>query len=98
MIYACQIKESQLLETDSYLYLHADSCLKKSLIKGIQKGVALRLRHVCSSDNDYIAKSKEYSKYFVSRGYDLKLVQQCFNNVGPIPQQEAQKKVIPRNA
>ena len=43
--------------TDSHLYLHADSCHNKSSIKVIQKGVALRLRRICSSDNDYTAKS-----------------------------------------
>ena len=60
--------------TDSHLYLHADSCHKKSSIKGIQKGVALRLRHICSSDNNYTAKSIEYTKYFVNREHDLKSV------------------------
>ena len=48
--------------TDSHLYLHADSRHKKSSVKGIQKGVALRLRRICSSDNDYTAKSKECNK------------------------------------
>ena len=59
--------------TDSNLYLHTDSCHEKSSIKGIQKGVG---------DNDYTAKSKEYTKYLVNRGHDLKSVQQCLNNVG----------------
>ena len=68
--------------TDSNLYLHTDSCHEKSSIKGIQKGVALRLRRIWSSDNDYTAKSKEYTKYLVNRGHDLKSVQQCLNNVG----------------
>ena len=40
--------------TDSHLYLHADSCHKKSSIKGIQKGVALRFCRICNSDSDYI--------------------------------------------
>ena len=67
---------------DSHLNLHADSCHKKSSIKDIQKVVALRLRHICSSDNDYTAKSKEYTKYLVNRREDLKPVQHCLNNVG----------------
>ena len=79
--------------TDSHLYLHADSCHNKSSIKGNQKGVALRLRCICSSDNDYTAKSIEYTKYKY-----LKSVQQCFNNVGKTSRQEARKKVKPRNA
>ena len=67
---------------DSHLNFHIDSCGKKSSIKDIQKVVALRLRHICSSDNDYTAKSKEYTKYLVNRREDLKPVQHCFNNVG----------------
>ena len=67
---------------DSHLNLHADSCHKKSSIKGIQNVVAPRLRHICSCDNDYTAKSKEYAKYLVNKGEDLKPVQHCFNNVG----------------
>ena len=78
---------------DSNLSLHADSYHKKSSIKGIQKVVALRLRHICSSDNDYTAKSKEYTKYLVNRGEDLKPVQRCFNNVGKTWRQETPKKV-----
>ena len=83
--------------TDSHLYLHADSCHKKTSIKGIQKGVALRLRRICSSYNNYTAKSKEYTKYLVNRGHDLKSLDQCFN-VGKTSRQEARKKVKPRNA
>ena len=60
--------------TDSHLYLRAGSCHKKLSIKGIQKGVILRLCCICSSDNDYTAKSIEYTKYFVNRGHDLKSV------------------------
>ena len=60
--------------TDSHLYLHEDFCHKKSLIKGIQKGSALRLRRICSSVNDNTAKSKEYTKYLVNRRHDLKSV------------------------
>ena len=86
--------------TDSHLYLHADSCHKKSSMKGIQKGVSLRLRHICSSDNDYTAKSKEYTKYLVNDylGHDLKPVQQCFNNVDKISRKEARNKIRLRNA
>ena len=70
--------------TDSHLYLHEDSGHKKSPIKGIQKGSALRLRRICSSVNDNTAKSKEYTKYVVNRRHDLKSVQQFFSNVGKI--------------
>ena len=36
--------------TDSHLYLQAESCHQNSTFNGIQKGVALRLRRICSTD------------------------------------------------
>ena len=60
--------------TYSNLYLDVDSCHNKSSINGIQKGVVLRLPRISTSDNDYTHKSKEYTKYLVNSGHDLKLV------------------------
>ena len=39
--------------TDFHLYLHAKSYHKASFFRGIQKGVALPLRRICSTDNEY---------------------------------------------
>ena len=57
--------------TDSRIYLHANSCHKTSSIEGIQNGVVLRL-HISGSDNDHRVNTKEYTKYLVNRGHDLK--------------------------
>ena len=83
---------------DFYFYLYADSCHKKSSIKGIQKCIAPWLRRIFSSYNHYTAKSKEYTKFLLNMEHDLKSVQQCFNNVGKASRHEALKKVNPRNA
>lgn len=78
--------------TDSHLYLHASSCHNKSSIVGIQKGVALRLRRICSRDEEYERKSKEYSKYLVGRGHDPKIVSKNFTEVGRMKRCEARTK------
>ena len=39
--------------TDAHLYLNANSSHPKSQILGIAKGVALRLRRICSRDVDF---------------------------------------------
>ena len=44
--------------TDSHLYLQADSCHHLPSILGIQKEVALRLRRICSTDEEFNNKSK----------------------------------------
>ena len=59
---------------DSHLYLQADSCHHWPSILGIQKGVALRLRRICSTDEEFNNKSKEYKAYLIGRGHQLKNV------------------------
>ena len=54
-------------DTDSHLYLHGTSCHIKSSVNGIPKGVSLRLRRLCSTDDEYEVKSREYMAYLVSR-------------------------------
>ena len=39
--------------TDSHFYLHVKSCHKPFSIRGINKGVAPRLRRICSTDNEF---------------------------------------------
>ena len=58
--------------TDSHLYLHASSCHNKSSINGIPKGVSLRLRRLCSTDDEYEKKAIEYTNYLSIRGYSDK--------------------------
>lgn len=62
------------------------------MIKGIQEGVALWLGCICSSFNDYSAKSIEYTKYLLNKGHYLILEEPCFNNVGKISWHEILKK------
>ena len=45
---------------DAYLYLQLDFSHNPKAIDEIQKGVALRIRRICSSEQDYFEKSKEY--------------------------------------
>ena len=70
--------------TESHLYLEASSCHKKSSKNGIIKGVALRLRRICSTMEDFKIKS-EYMAYFVARGHSAKLVKSEFDKVSFTP-------------
>ena len=77
--------------TDSHLYLHSTSCHHPNTVKGISKGVSLRLRRICSTDADYKTKSKEYMAYLVSRGHVPNTVLETFDKIGSIPRKEARK-------
>ena len=46
--------------TDGHLYLHNESCHPRNTKLAVQHGTALRLRRICSSDNEFEQKSVEY--------------------------------------
>ena len=77
----CLITTVYSKPTDSHLYLQAESCHPEASIKGIQKGVALRLRRICSTIEEFDTKSKEYSAYLVARGHNPYTVQSAFDEV-----------------
>ena len=80
--------------TDSHLYLHKQSCHNKSSIDGIQKGVALCLRRICSSNEEYDKKSSEYERYLVDRGHDIKKVKKTFTNIKQLSRSDARRKSV----
>ena len=79
--------------TDSHLYLQAESCHQEASIKGIQKGIALRLHRICSTLDEFDAKPKEYSAYLVARGHNPYMVQSAFQSVRALTVSQARTKV-----
>ena len=67
--------------TDGHLYLHNDSCHPKNSKLAIQRNVALRLRKICSSENEFQNKRKEYKASLVSRGHNPNDATQNFENI-----------------
>ena len=68
--------------TDSHLYLQSSSHYNPKSIDGTQKGVALRIRQICSSEQQCSEKSKKYMAYQVPRSHSPKKVKQTFENAG----------------
>lgn len=77
--------------TDAHLYLNSRSCHPRSQLLGIAKGVALRLRRICSQENDYLVKSDEYANYLIQCGHEKSHVLKQFEEVGAMTRQEARK-------
>ena len=55
--------------TNSFTYVFSSTCFPKSSIEKIPKGVALRLRRICDSDEKFNKRSEEYQNYFIARDY-----------------------------
>ena len=56
-------------DTDSFTYVLPSTCFPKNNIKNIPKGVALRLRRICNSDEKFGKHSAEYQNYLIARDY-----------------------------
>ena len=78
--------------TVNHLYLQADSCHYLPCILVIQKGVALRLRRICSSDEEYNNKSKEYKAYLIGSGHRLKNTEKSFHDILNMLRQQSRIK------
>ena len=81
--------------TDGHLYLHNDSCHPRSTKLGVEKGVALRLRRICSTDDEFDRKSKKYMALLANRKHSPKDIIQNFKNAKEMTRDEARTKRIP---
>ena len=75
--------------TDAHLYLNAKSSHPKSQIRRTARGVAMRLRTICSDDEDFKQRSIEYHKYLTDCGHDSEHVLKVFNESGGMTRQQA---------
>ena len=79
--------------TNTHIYLHANSCHNEKTKKGIPKGVALRLKRICSTDDEYSKKSNEYKTHLMKRGYEKNMVNYAFDSLKNKSRSEVRKKV-----
>ena len=63
-----------VVHTNSFAYVLPITCFPKNSIENVPKGVALRLRRICDSDDKFEERSVQYQKYLVARDYKVKLV------------------------
>ena len=61
--------------TDTHQYLHHNSCHPNHCKKSIAFSQALRLRRICTEEEDYLRHTRELKGYLVRRGYDEDEVQ-----------------------
>ena len=62
--------------TDTHLYLLANSCHPRHYKEAIPFSQALRMRCICSSDDDYQRRAAELETHLLRRGYEPSFVQQ----------------------
>ena len=63
-------------ETDTHQYLHFSSCHPFHTKKGIPYGQALRLRRICSDEQDFELRCEALKSWLLDRGFDSRMVSQ----------------------
>ena len=76
-------------ETGSDSYLHNDSSHNPKCITSILLSELLRLRHLCSDDEDFKTKANEMSTFFSNCNYSPNTIQSAINRISKISQTEA---------
>ena len=65
--------------TNVHQYIMPNSATPKSSLQGIAKGVATRIRRICSEETDFHQASIKYQKRLVDRGYNESSIAEEFS-------------------
>ena len=67
--------------TDSHFYLKPSSCHPPHTFRGVPKGLATRIRRICSSDEIFEEQSKILKSHLCNRGYKVHTVQSAIDEI-----------------
>lgn len=88
--------------TDSHSYLPYDSCHPKHVLDSIPYSQFLRLRRICSDDDDFLTQSFTMSQFFSHRGYPSHLIRRTLEAVKAVsrssllvPHDKSTKDIVP---
>ena len=76
-------------DTDTHNFLHFSSLHPQYCKRSIPYRQFLRLRRICSSDGDFLLRSKEVFSFFTDRGYPLSSLENDLQRVATISRHDA---------
>ena len=77
--------------TNSFTYVMPSTCYPRKNINNVPRGIALRLKRICDSDEKFAARSTEYKNYLIARDYEPKVVEHHFKDISKLSRNEARK-------
>ena len=75
----------------------SSTCYPNRNIKNVPKGIALRLRRICDSDERYDERSEEYQKYVIARDSQPGSVKRQFEEFKKLSRSEARRPKVKSN-
>ena len=74
--------------TDAHLYLHYESAHPRSQVDAIPIGQFLRIRRICSHEDDFDLAAKQMMEHFLGRGYPEEVVAKARARAKRTPREE----------
>ena len=78
--------------TNSFTYVLLTSCYPRKSLNKMPRGIALRLRRICDTDEKFNSRSIEYKNYFISRDYKPSIVNKHLAHVSTLSRQQTSQK------
>ena len=77
--------------TNSFTYVMPSACYASSNINNVPRGIALKLKRICDSDEKFTVRSNEYKNYLIARDYKPKVVEKHFSKISKLTRAEARQ-------
>ena len=84
--------------TDTHQYLEFSSCHPYHIKRSIPYSQALRLRRICSEENDFLKRISQLKQWLYNRGYDRKMVDEQIKEACKSSREDALREKDPREA
>ena len=94
---ASNIYQQLLKTTNSFTFVQPSTCYPRKSINNVPRGIALRLRRICDTDEKFESRANEYKQYLIARDYKPSLVDRRFQEVFKITRTEARPKKTKNN-
>ena len=78
--------------TKRFTDVKTSTCYPRKSINNVPRGIALRLRRICDTDEKFESLATEYKQYLIARDYKPSLVNKQFQKVSKITRTEARAK------
>ena len=75
--------------TNSFIYVMPSTYYPSNNINNVLRGIALRLKRICDSDEKFTVRSNEYKNYLIARDYKPKVVEKHFSEIAKLSRAEA---------
>ena len=73
----------------SYTYVMPSRCYPSNNINNIPRGIALKLKRLCNSDEKFTVRSNKYKNYLTAREYKPKVVEKHLSKTSKLLRAEA---------